>query len=141
MRTCNTMGKPKLRMSSDERDQTQAVSEFLELHGRHVIGSAPNINPVDLDALKDVNDRIRPNFEQISTLLRLTMNDKAANLAHDLLSKLMLASWMTGVSAALSPEAKKWYDTVKGRAANDGKLKKSSSKKLSMTPSRKRRRR
>ena len=126
------MNRPRLRISNTEQDQTKAVSDFLEMHGRYVLGNAPMIANVDAQQLALATNRVGSDFDQMSRLIQLTMNDTSAALAHDLLSKLMIGSWIIGVSATLSPEAKKWGDTVKGQAANKKKVQKSGAKNSAM---------
>ena len=123
----------KLRHSIGERDKARAIVEFIENQGRHIIENAPSIASEDKNLVDGAHARLGDDFAQLSQLIELTMNGPASAIAYDLISKIMLGSWVTGTGATYSPEAKKWRDLIKGRTANKGRTKKASIKNVDLT--------
>jgi len=102
----------------------RAVSEFLAEHGNAAIRNTNALIPNEGDKFEGINEKLGESFRQLSKLIDLTMNDQSSALAHDLLAKIMVGSWLTGTAAAVAPEVKGQFDnlkTSKMRRARSGK--------------------
>ena len=104
----------KMRETSTMKDQAHAAAEHVEAHKRHVIANSQLMAPQDRALLEGVSAEYMRDFATLSQLFDLTLNDNSAALAHQLVSKLILNSWVVGVSSTLSPEADQWRGAVKG---------------------------
>lgn len=94
----------KIRSYTDAKDLAQAVAEFLAEHGSDAVKFNNDLIPGEGDKVVPFNDVLAQSYQQLSQLVSLTMNDQAAEIAHQLMAKAMLASWNVGVVAAASPE-------------------------------------
>lgn len=102
----------KMRTSDGDLDQARAANDYILEKGRAILASAPRINDADRSLLASSIEKQEADFELLERIVTHVDDPRVANAIYEIITKLMLASFVVGTAGTMSPEADDWRRCV-----------------------------